>query len=326
MTLTQLLQDCYRRLNFATTSTAPEVAIRFTAFLNEAQQELASHPGLAPLLRGQTSLITVSALSTYGLPPYVTRVRAITTGTNDRKLYARTESWWRTVAPDPTAINGSPTDYAAIGSRAVKTQPVGATGLWVGSSLAGDTSQTIALEGVRSGGYLFTPTPQLLTGTTLVQIGTQADYTEITDLYLSAVCGGDVTVYDAATSGTVLAVIPKGLLRVRHEVVALYPTPSSAIGYTVFDERDATDLVSATDEPGWLPVRYHRLLAVGARKREYEKTHDERAGVTQEEWDRGVKQLLAYVNNAPDETMVPGRFGRGLSDLGGYYPAGTIWD
>ena len=40
----------------------------------------------------------------------------------------------------------------------------------------------------------------------------------------------------------------------------------------------------------------------------------------------GVITPVAPANYPPDETIVPGRLKPGLSDLGAFYPAGTIWD
>lgn len=326
MTFAEILSSCYRRLGLGTSPPA-ETVTRIKDYVNEAQQELAGMPGLAALLRGSTTLASVASQAVYALPPYVTRVTSITQGSQRRRLMTASEGWWRSVAPDPTVTLGTPAWYVPLGPHAVAAQP-SATGVWAASSSASDTAgPTVSVEAIRTGGYPHTPAATALTGVTRVQIGTQTDYTEVTDLYLSAACVGDVTLYDAAAAGNTLAVIGKGQLRSRYEWIALYLTPSSVLTYTVNDERDATDLVNASDEAAWLPLRFHRLLAVGARKREYEKTDSDNYDKAEREWEMGVAQLLSYVTNKPDELVIPGGPGRsGVSDLGSNYPAGTIWD
>ena len=149
---------------------------------------------------------------------------------------------------------------------------------------------------------------------------------EVLDLYLATAAVGAVTLHEDSGLGTELAKVNIGQTRSRYEWVAFAPTPSDAITYTLDYERDATDLVNDSDEPAWLPSRFHRLLGVGARKKEYEGQDDGRHTTAAQEYEKERRKLLAYVNNPPDQVMVPGGSRRGVSDLGGSFPAGTIFD
>jgi hypothetical protein len=324
MTLTALLSDLYRRMRYQSTP-ATDVTTRLTAFLNETQQELAEDPRLASLLRGETTFATVVSQAEYGLPPNLGRITTIRDTGNRWKLRPESLNWYRGAWPDQTQ-SGTPDRYVLLGPKPVKLQPAAATGVWAASSSASDTVPTVSVEAVRTGGYPHQPTAVALTGTSRVAIGAQTDYIEITDFYLSAVCVGDVTLYDAAAAGNVLGVIPKGQTRSTYEWIAFCPTPSAIRTYGLDYERFASDLVNGTDEPYWVPAKFHRLLGAGARKKEYEYQGDERLALASQEFDRGVQMLVSHVNNPPDYVLVPGRGRGGRSDLGSAYPAGTVWD
>lgn len=326
MTFVNILNDVYRRCNYDTAASLPlAVTSRIKAFVNETQQELASENGLQSLLRGSLSVITVANQANYALPPVVADIRAIYETTNDRKLTRQSLSWYRSRIPDVTAFTGTPQGYVMLGPQAVAQNPV-ASGVWVASSGA-DVMQA-NIDAVRTGGYFHQPAATTLNGGVRVQMGTQTDYIEITDFYLATAPVGDVQLFDAAVAGNVLATIPRGQTRSRYEWIALVPTPSSAITYLVDYERDVPDLVNDSDEPAWLPVRHQRLLATGALLKEYERTQNPATEAIRNHWTVGRAQLLAYVNSPSDRLMVPSTLGRlpGRSDLGPWFPAGTIWD
>lgn len=324
MTLSAILADVYRRTGYQA-SPASAVVTRITAFVNEAQQELAQQ--FPSLLRdqGTTTFTSVTSQPRYGLPPNVTRLKNVIDTAHRRRLIRQSEDWWNWVAPTPTTITGTPGYYIPLGAQAVALQPSVADQIWAVSTAAGDTTQTLYFEIVRTGGYIETANLSL-NGTTAVQLGSYTDVQSLTDVYLSATCAGQVKVLQTSSAGTELARITIGATRARYTWIALYPTPSAALTYTLDHELEVTDLVNATDEPAWLPPRFHSLLAIGGRKREYEQKSDTRYAVAQKEWDSEVLKLKAYRNNPPDQTIVPGRLKPGLSDLGSFYPAGTIWD
>lgn len=324
MTFADLLSDVYRRTRYSS-SPASDVVTRIKALCNETQQELAEDPRLASLLRGTTTFATTASQAAYGLPPNIGRLTKIRDTSNRWALRQESLDWYRTVWTD-TTDEGTPDRYVLLGPKPVKLQPSAATGVWAVSSSGSDTAITASLEAIRTGGYVHQPSATTLTGTSRVQLGSQTDYEEITDFYLSAAPVGDVSLYDAASNGNVLAVIPKGQTRATYPWIAFVPTPSASITYALDYERIVTDLVNNTDEPYWLPAQFHRLIGLGARKKEYEFQADDRLVVAADEYDKTLRLLLAYVNAPPDAVLVPGgrRFGR--SDLGSQYPAGTIWD
>lgn len=324
VTFAQLKSDCYRRLNYQT-SPATEVVTRIAAFINECHEDLLSRPGLSSLLYGTVTFASVASRARYGLSN-VAQIRAITETTNDTRLTPRSLSWYRSVDPDPASNEAPPCWYIPLGIVAVQQVPaITGTGLWVVSSSASDTVPTVAIEAIRVGGYPHTPSNSTLTGTTRVQIGGGSgltDYIDVTQFALSAACVGDISLYDAASDGNLLAVIPRGQTTARYWGFYLAMTPSDAITYTVDVEHELFTLSADTDEP-LLPPRFHRLLAIGARAKEYEKTSDARYGVAVAEYERGVKDLLYAVTCPPDLIVVPGTARNNIgSNLGPWFPDG----
>jgi hypothetical protein len=326
MTFAEILADVYRRGRYPV-APEPTVIVRLKGFVNETQQELAGDPKLAPLLRGSTTFATVASRAEYGLGPRIGRIVTVRDSTNRWPLIRETLSWYRAAVPNLTAQTGTPTHFVDLGPKSVTTQPAAATGVWAASTSAGDTTQTVSLEAHRTGPYLHQPSATTLTGVTRVQLGTQTDYEEIIDWYLNIVCAGDVTLYDGSGIGAnVLSVIPKGQTRSTSAWIGLAPTPSAALTYTADYERLITDLVNDTDVPFWLPFAAHRLLAIGARRKEYEYFGDERIAVAVQDWNTALLQCYAIVHNPPGRIVVPGGQGVRRSDLSGQYPAGTVWD
>jgi hypothetical protein len=324
MTLTELLADTYRRLNFQTT---PDTAVttRLTAFINETHAEILAKPGLQSLLYGSLAFASVASQARYGLPLSVARILSVTETTNRRKLETRSLDWYRTIEANPASNTGTPEVYIPLGQQAVKRVPATTgTGLWVASSSASDTVPTVAIEAIRVDGYPHTPANATLTGVTRVAIGggsALTDYIDVTQFMVSAACVGDVTLYDAAAAGNVLGVIPRGATSARYQCFALFPTPSAALPYTIDVEHDAYTLSAANDEP-LLPLRFHRLLAIGARVKEYEKEGNERYAIAKLEFDDAVDDMIYNVTCSPDYVMVPGQMPSSGSNLGPMYPNG----
>ena len=268
MTLTQLLADCYRRCGFpASVDTA--TSTRFTAFLNETQQELLSAPGMETLLADTMTFASVASQPTYGLPPAIGRIREIVDATNRLTLAPKSLAWYRQMYPAPTAITGLPTQWIDLGYSPVQIQPSDLSQLYVVSTSAGDT-QAAYIEVVRSDGTTILVTCTLL-GVTPVIVGdatTQA--IEVTKFYLASSAVGIVSLREDSGSGTELARIRPIETTSRYRQIALAVCPSSILTYTMDYQRDVRDMANPTDEPV-IPVRFHRLLALGARVKEYEK-------------------------------------------------------
>ncbi len=217
-------------------------------------------------------------------------------------------------------MSGSPTHYVPFGRTAVAVQPSNASQLLMDSDAAGDTN-TAYIETIRTGG-LMKSASVAMTGTTAVNIG-NSDVIEVTDLYLSAVAVGTVTLVEDVSGGTVLATIPIGAFRPRYYGFYLWPTPTSAIDYLIDYRREVVELVNDTDEPP-LPTDYHYVLSAYARMKYYEKTDDTRYGIAKGAFDQALSRLKYATQTGADELPVMGRRRvTGYSRLGGQYPADT---
>jgi hypothetical protein len=103
----------------------------------------------------------------------------------------------------------------------------------------------------------------------------------------------------------------------------LAPTPASAITYTVDCEWDPQNMANATDEP-ILPPRFHRLVGLGARVKEYEKKDDDRYTAANRDFERGISDLIYFVASDAVGSPVMGRSSaRRPSQLGAWYPSGS---
>ena len=321
MTLGTILSDLYRRLNFPS-SPASATTTRLTAFVNEGLQELYSLPGMATwVARHQPALTFASIASTpvVTLPPGISRVEAIRDTTNDWTLAMLSRDEYQRREPDPSSITGTPSHWVPMGFSAVAKQPADASLLFIKSTAAGDTTQTVRIEGIRTGGYP-TSASATLTGTTAAGIGSFGDFIQVTKFYLSAVGVGAITLHEDSGAGTELAQIPIGETFSRYEQIALWPTPSAAITYTVDAERDYVDMSQSNDEP-LFPRRFHRLLVDYALWKEHDKTDDSRAKDAQSRWLKGVSDLRYFLTCPPDFLPVSGRVSSsGPSRLGSWYP------
>lgn len=295
-----MLSDLYRRLGYAS-SPASEVTTRLTAFLNEGLQEVYSEPGLAAHLslhQPSLTFASVAEQAIYSLPPGVPRIESIRETTNDVTLEMRTRDWYRQVAPDPSVNTGTPHFWIPFGYAAVAQQPSDGSEIFVDSTSGSDTN-TAYIEVIRTGGYPRTLSVSM-TGTTAVSLSAAiTDIVQITKFYLSAAAVGTVTLHEDASGGTELARIPIGQTFARYQQVALYPTPASALTYTVDGERDLPDMSNSNDEPPF-PARFHRGLVDYALWKEWEKKDDGRFDGAKKRYEQMVKDLRYHVTCPPD--------------------------
>lgn len=321
MRLTDLEADIYRRLGYAS-SPATEITTRLRAFLNQAQRDILSEPGMERLLNGTVTFASVASTPQYSLPQSIARIKKIFETTNDRALLSLSQDQYRTYDPDTTSNTGTPTHWVDLGYTAVSAQPSDASEIFVDSTAAGDTG-TAYIEGYRTDGY-FTSLSVTMTGTTAVSLSaTITDIIEITKFYISANAVGTVTLHEDASGGTELARIPIGQNHARYRRIALWPAPSAAVTYSVDYERDVADMANANDEPV-LPVRFHPLLIEGALRREWHKKDDTRYADATREYHRMMGNFKYYLFTHPDHRPVMGnqRIQR-PSRLGGWYPPGS---
>ena len=320
MTLSDLESDLYRRLNY---DSAPATAVttRLRALLNETQNEILAEPGMGTLLNGSITFASVADTAQYSLPQAAAKVKTLYEITNDRRLERRSLDWYRSLYPDTAASTGTPEYFVDLGLIGVSTQPAAATELFVDSTSAGDIAAAY-IEGWRTSGY-FNSNTVTMTGVTGVTFDAAiTDWIFIYKFYIAAAAVGSVTLQTTAAGGTVLATIPIGQTYARYRRIALVPTPSAAVTYTVDFEWDPQNMSVANDEP-LLPSKFHRLLGIGARMKEYEKKDDTRYQSTKIEYERGLSKLKFHMNQAAvGRPNLRGRLHRGWSTLGPNYPAG----
>lgn len=325
MTFSEILAELYEELGYQS-APAAAVATRIKRKVNRAHEAVLSEPALASLLRSTLALTSVANQARYGLSN-VAELLSLTNAADNRTLRRRSIAWYRGTNPDPASNTGTPWVYVPLGHVAVAQAPAATgTGLWAVSSSASDTAgPTVTIDALRLGGYPHNPTAVALTGTARVAIGALTDYIDVTQFQISAACVGDISLYDAAAAGNLLAVIPRGQTSSRYLGLILSPTPSAAETFTVDVESEIQSLVNDDDEPR-LPHKFHRVVLIRARMLEYEGKDDGRYKIAATEYMTELQKLKAHVNAAPDAILVPGGGRSGRSDLGPEYPAGTIWD
>lgn len=321
MTRGDILAILYTRLNYQATP-ATAVTTRLGDMLNQAHRMILRKAGLAEL-RDVTANLTFDSISTvnfYGLPPVLAKVRAITDRTNDRLLTPLT--WLAVRTGDPGLDSSGPSyGYIRVGRTAIKRLP-GTTGVWAASSSAGDTTQTIMINGIRTGGIMSGDQTATLNGATRTAIGSFTDYVDVTTVSLSAVGAGLVTLYDAAASGNAIAEIPIGHLYPLYQGVYLYPTPTSAITYYVDGSTRIIDMDDAQDVP-LLPEEFHDLLIPTTLMLEYEHKDDPRYEKAKALAADGLSDLKFHLASSPDVLPImagqsnPPRHSR----LGPWFPA-----
>jgi hypothetical protein len=325
VTFAQIKADVYRRVRYSTSPPSP-VVTRIGALINETHRELLSLPGM---LRLRDDVIPVTAalgVARSGLPPVVSRIRGIVDRTNHRRLIEVPLEDLRRMDPGQSDSTTSPSRFAVVGYRAVMVQPTAAGGLWAASSSAADvTGPAVFIQSHFTGGYYQADTETLI-GTTRVAIGTgtpRVDHEEVTKFYLSTVCAGDVSLYNAAAAGVELARIEAGKTSQHYVTVEWFPIPSAAATLYVDYTRNIPELVDNTDEP-LLPPDFHVLLALGARCKEYEMLDDSRVAQARAEYKAGQAALKSYVlNDGEALASLRPRTQGAWSSLGANYPSGS---
>ena len=336
MNLSAILADVYRRINLPTAPTSAS-STRITAFVNEVQQEILSEPGMESLLNDHTTFAS-DAGSTweYALPPIVSRIKTIRDYLNLRTLGEMSEQEYRALVPSPSVVTGRPTHWVDLGYSPVQWQPVNENSkLYAVSDSASDgATKSVTIEGFRKGatgsaGTYFASQTTALNGVTAVQIGSASDWFHVTKFEIVLTAGGTTTAVgniiltETSAAGLELARIPPGAAYSRYRWIALYPTPTAVVTYRVDFERELTDMTNATDEP-IVPPRFHHLLAIGARVKEYEKTDSPRYQQARAEYVKGLKLMKYWIAQqaAGQPNLRP--FGSQYerpSRLGGWYPS-----
>lgn len=325
MTFLQLKQRLARRRGANDTSLQTATATRYADELNETHRAILRLPGMEPLRYGSITFASVQGTSQYALPVSgVARINRVVDAANRLTLRAVTLDFVRSTNPDPSNNQGTPWAYAPVGYVEAHTQPSAAATLVVKSSSASDTTQTVYLEGVVTGGYYRTASASLNGTSSASFIPTTADWIAVTKFYVSAAPVGTVTLHQTSTTGTELSRIAPQQTRAQFYSLILTPQPSAVLTYTCDFLRSIPDMSNDTDEP-LLPPDFHDLLLDGAELRELKKQDDpDRWRLVQANYADGVRALRAFVINHPDWRPTLGQEEMGLSSLGPWFPVDTV--
>jgi hypothetical protein len=321
MTRAALLTALALRLNKDATTLNATTQARLLTFLNERQRRLLTLPGLRHLRDATITVDSVASQPNYVLAN-IAKIQRFFETTNDRVLWEMSQQDYRLVQPD-TTITGTPEAFVWLGQQAVATPPSDASSLFVTSTSAADTTQTVYVDGVVTGSYPASASVTL-TGVTAVNLSTAlATWIRVDKFYLSAVGAGTITLHEDSGAGTELARIPIGQTSTNYAGFALYPTPSAAITYAVDITRAITDLAQSTDVPV-LPEDFHDVLLLGSLMDEYQHLSDDRYAIAAREYQQRVNELKYWLS----ETSTGQRGGLVRdwdrpSQLGPWYPPGT---
>lgn len=326
MTFQDLERDVYRRLNKGTAQPNPETQARIRTFLNQRHRRiLRTFP---QLLDGTITVTSVANQQAYAVPEQgIAKIRLIHDPTNRIALAQRSVEWLRATDQDPSTTTGLSSVWIPQTYQQVHTQPSNASAIFVDSTSASDTG-TAYIVGTITGGYRRT-VEVTMTGTTAVDISSgNTDWISIEKFYLNTPAIGTVTLHEDAEGGTELSHIAPGDTYAKFLGFMLYPTPSSAIAYTLDITRNATRMAKPLDEP-LLPEHFHDLIAIGARVDEYEHTDDaSRRAAAESEWAQGWADLTLWMVSNPsthlslggvEQDPTQGYAGAG-SRLGGWFP------
>jgi hypothetical protein len=294
---------------------------RFIGFMNQRQRRLLTMPGLTHLREATVMFASVADQPNYTLAN-IAKISRLYETTNDRVLYEMSQQDYRLVQPD-TTITGTPEAFVWTGRQVTAAQPSNASALFVKSSSALDTTQTVYLEGVITGGYPQTASV-VITGTVAVNVAsTVSTWERVDKFYLSGACVGTVTLTEDSGVGTTLGVIAIGQTMTDYTGFALFPTPSGVITYSVDITRAITDFAQAMDQPV-LPEDFHDLMVLGIVADEYQRLSDKRWPLVMSEYTAREKQLKYWLA----ESSIGRPFGLARnwsrpSQLGSFFPSGT---
>jgi hypothetical protein len=317
----EILKEVYIDLDY---DEIPPLSVteRLKGYIRRAYGTILREPDLSLLRDTTTPLTFVSVLgqTVYGLPSQIARPVAITDRTNNRLLTPMSLVDLRLNDPGMTST-GTPWAWVPLGYGPAQGVPM-ATGLWVASASALDTTQTVLLNGVRVNGLATGDLTAKLNGLARVPIGTITDLVDVQHLSLNATAVGVVSIYDAATAGTVIAQIGIGRLAPRYFRVLLYPQTDVGITYYVDGQLHIPELDDDQDVP-LLPPDFHTLLITGALMHEYKRKDDTSRIVTlAADWARGLDRLKHHVSATATEIPVKGqRVTRRFSRFGSWTPA-----
>mgnify|MGYP007031181389 CR=1 FL=1 len=226
-------------------------------WLNLAQDDLATELDPENLDFSHT-FSSVASQRTYNAPFEFNKIYSVIDTTNDIELTNLTEGELEEQDPD-RSDTGTSYYYAQSGLSWVTNQPSSSSVLTMVSSAAGDTTQTVRVNGLDSSSVQATES-FALNGVASV-VGTTS-FSNILQVIKSATTTGNITVTSNAAAVTNV-VIPAFLLARQHQPINLYPIPSGVNSYRIRGIRRPWPLVNAQDIPDF-PEAYHELVLIGA--------------------------------------------------------------
>lgn len=320
MRLVDLENDLYRRLGGSATNDKT----RFDSFINETQREILRMKHFQIFRRKIVTISSIANVPFVAIPRGAVRLLSMLDRTNDYYLEEKSMQWLRSIDPSLRATAANPWAYVIYDMASpVMRQPASAGIPTFVSSSAGDTTQTVFMEGMRTPTTVFGPysaDSKTVNGVTPVSFSFSME--SISKFYLSATCTGHITMSDA--SANVLSVIPAGQTFARYTLMHLYPVPTTAQTYYCDIETHVEDMSNANDEP-LIPEDFHHLLSIGARIKEYEKREKwkERSILIATEWDPEIRKMKTWVNRQTGIVNPYGDARRRYSQLGPWFEAGT---
>lgn len=319
MTLEDLLRDSYRRLGYSDEPDG-QVTSRLAGFADEAQKEILREPGMEPLIRTTLTFTSTANQPEYGLPMGLSTIDSVRDVDGEIALLPMSEDEYRRKYVDPSRTTGRAYRYVPLSFGIAAQAPSTPSDIFAVSSSALDV-QTCFWTVLLSTGEI-RPGSVQLTGTTGLSISgsTLTNVSLIQDVYLSQAANGTVTLRQTSFFGTELARVSQGQTKPWRRQIALVPTPSDARVYTVIGTRAVTELLQATDEPV-VPPRFHPMIGVGVRKREFElRGNMDRWAMADKEWREWIGDLRRYVDPTKG-ILIPGGQRTGWSSLGPNFPA-----
>ncbi len=315
MTFGSILQDVYEDTGL-TDAPPASVIRRIKKNINKAQTMILRDPTCARLryTMDQSVQVTTEAdIAVYGVTAALSDVTAVFDRDNDRKLDIVSPAELDRTDPGRSST-GTPYAVAKLGYKPLaRPFATAGSGIWVASSSASDTGQTVSGSAVLASGLRLAIGATTLTGTSRVQIGTATTIVDILSIRLSAVAVGTVSFYDAASGGNLLGQIGIGQTAPQYCCIQFGPTPAGPITYYLSGIYRIADMSADADVP-MLPEEFHDILGAYGRMCEYEKANDDRLPLAAAEWNRGLKQLRFHLNSgvtymAPNSRPRVSRFG-----------------
>jgi hypothetical protein len=308
-----------------------DVIARFKRWTNEAMHDIMGRPRLAPLRHGSVPFWSDAGQTTYAVPDAFDAIDTIVQHANDIRLRAMTRDQYRSIDPGERS-SGTPYAWIEEGYAPVMLQPGNLyphgtveTPVWVVSTQAADTTQTVHISGAASDGQLYGDLAVSLNGLTRVQVGYPETWWVIESFFVDAPTDGNIELWTQAVGGLRIAVIVPPRTSVQYHMIRLWPTPTDHLLYTVDGQLKVPPLVEPNDVPFQIPRLYHQALVDYVNYRAYEKNGDSaRSAVCRGNYERRIGELCNKTEFSADYRPVKGALGpesARWNNLGSWYPA-----